>query len=626
MSETLGKIRGLGGGILAKREITVEERKEIIDLYNLLVGYRSLVFWTIQNGEVPKSIVKKFSKAEEKINEFIRIIEDLFLLNKEKPSSDPVKYFNMSTVVIDELFNIYNLIFSHLDQFLKSKRSLLVKDLILKSLIIFFLVGGLLYLSVLIYKITIESLHSILLAARSISKGNFNVKILTNTKDEIGEVAKVLTISVDKLKKTIEELERSKQQLQYLLTYDSLTELPNRVKLLEDIKTLKKPALCIMDISDFRSLNELYGEECGDFVLKQIASELKRFESKIHPYRVYSDEFALLYDLEEGRINFKEFSSYCAETINYLEDKPLRYKDFDIYLNFTAGIAEGDKEKLLVHAEMALNEAKEKRKKLIVVDSNHLKKHNYAENMFWIRKIKKAIEEKRIVPFYQPIINNKTGKIEKFEALVRLLDKDGNVISPRKFLPIAKKARLYPEITKIVTEKVFEDFRKLPSEVSVNISFEDLLSEKTVNFIFNELKKFPEPHRITFEILETEEIENYKLFYQFISEVKNFGCKFAIDDFGTGYSNLEHLMKLNVDFLKIDASIIKRILESREALILTEAVVSFSKKLNIKTVAEFVSNEAIYEAVKKLGIDYSQGYFLGEPQPIEEVERLITSS
>ena len=134
------------------------------------------------------------------------------------------------------------------------------------------------------------------------------------------------------------------------------------------------------------------------------------------------------------------------------------------------------------------------------------------------------------------------------------------------------------------------------------------------------MKKFVDPSRITFEILETEEIENYNLLYKFISKIKELGCKFAIDDFGTGYSNLEHLMKLKVDYLKIDGSIIKRMPEDKGARILTEAVVSFSKELKIKTIAEFVSDQNIYEMVKLLGVDYSQGYYLGKPEPIEVIK------
>ncbi|WP_204305144.1 EAL domain-containing protein [Desulfurobacterium thermolithotrophum] len=428
----------------------------------------------------------------------------------------------------------------------------------------------------------------------------------------------------------ITELEENKQELQYLFNHDVLTGLPNRNKLLEDIKNLKKPALCVFDISDFRSLNELLGEKCGDSILKEISKELKRFESKVHPYRIYSDEFALLYDLENGRINFKEFLSYCIEIVNFLEDKTFRCKGLDVYLNFTIGITTGKwenkNEKALIYADIALTKAKKEKKKIVVLKYEREDKKNYIENMLWIRKIKKAFEEDRIVPFYQPIVNNEIGTVEKFEALVRLLGKNKSTISPEKFLPVVKKAKLYPRITKTIIEKVFNDFKNMPFEVSLNLSFEDLISEKTIEFILNKVKSFSDPSRITFEILETEEIENYNLLYKFISQIKELGCKFAIDDFGTGYSNLEHLMKLKVDYLKIDGSIIRRIPEDKGARILTEAVVSFSKELGIKTIAEFVSDQKLYEMVKSLGVNYSQGYYLGKPEPIEVIREKFTSS
>ncbi|GAB6076455.1 EAL domain-containing protein [Desulfurobacterium crinifex] len=717
--ETAGRIRGLGSGILARGNITEEERRKIIELYGSLFGYERVVFWTIENIDVPEEILRSLKRAKNRVKEFLEIVENHFLIESKTKLLSPVDYFNTSTVTVDEIFRVYDLTSSYLNKVLEDKKSLFISNLLFKSSALFLLSGFILYIVFLIYRVTVSSLDSILFVAKRISEGDLDVKLRVETKDEIAVVASTLNTAIEKLKETITllrdykiaidtsniifktdpdgiiiyankkfeelsgfsadeiigkpitflyetftnketlkemlssmkvgklwkgrlvgrrkngekciidttvvpvfkkdksileflivchditELEENRQKLQYLLNYDAVTGLPNRIKLLEDIQKLHRPAICVMDISDFRYLNELYGEECGDSILKQVAEELKKLESRVRLYRVYSDEFALLYDLEEGKINLKEFSDYCSETISSLEDKAFKCNDFDIFLNFTAGIAEGEeeKEKLLIHADMALNEAKRERKKIVFLKGEDRKKENYLENMLWIRKVKKAIEEDKIVPFYQPIVNNKTGKVEKFEALARLIDEDGSIVPPGKFLSIAKKSKLYPKITRNIVKKVFNDFERLPFEVSINLSFEDLISEKTVQFILNKVKKFADPSKITFEILETEEIENYNLLYGFISKIKELGCKFAIDDFGTGYSNLEHLMKLKVDYLKIDGSIIKRISEDKGARILTEAVVSFSKELKIKTIAEFVSDQNIYEMVKMLGVD-----------------------
>jgi len=130
-------------------------------------------------------------------------------------------------------------------------------------------------------------------------------------------------------------------------------------------------------------------------------------------------------------------------------------------------------------------------------------------------------------------------------------------------------------------------------------------------------QEFREPHRIIFEITESEGIENYSDVQTFIQRVKRHGCQIAIDDFGTGYSNFEHIMKLNVDYLKIDGSLVKNIDTSVESRIVVETIIQFAKKLGISTITEYVHNKSVYNVVKELGTDYVQGFYIGKPN--EEV-------
>jgi len=421
----------------------------------------------------------------------------------------------------------------------------------------------------------------------------------------------------------ITELEESREKLYYLLNYDSLTGLPNRNKLINDIKLMNYPALCVIDISDFNKVNELFGEDCGDEILKQISKKLKFAVKEGIPYRIQSDEFAILFDLSSEEDNEERLFEVIKRVLNLLETSSYSCDDMSIYLNFYAGIVKTkeDREKILSHAEFALKEAKKRRQKLLELQirkEEEEKKH--IENVFLLKKIKFALANDKIVPYYQPILNNKTGKIEKFEALARMIDEEGKVIPPGKFLPLVKRAGIYPEITLKILKNVMQDFEGLPFDVSVNISFEDLINEKSLKVIFDMLKTSSMSDRLIFEILETEEIESYELLYRFVKEVKSFNCKFAIDDFGTGYSNLENLLKFNVDYLKIDGSIIKRLPNEESARILVEAIVDFSRRLGIKTVAEFVSDEEIFSEVKRLGIDYSQGWYIGKPEPIDLIK------
>ena len=163
-------------------------------------------------------------------------------------------------------------------------------------------------------------------------------------------------------------------------------------------------------------------------------------------------------------------------------------------------------------------------------------------------------------------------------------------------------------------EKSFKKFYNNEFEFSVNLTIDDILNIEIQDYIFELLNKYGIGKRVVFEIVESESIENFTQVVSFIKNVKAFGCKIAIDDFGTGYSNFEYLMKLEADFIKIDGSMIKNIDTDKNAKMVVETIVNFAKKMNMKTIAEFVENEKILKIVNELGIDYSQGYYFRAPQ------------
>jgi len=163
-------------------------------------------------------------------------------------------------------------------------------------------------------------------------------------------------------------------------------------------------------------------------------------------------------------------------------------------------------------------------------------------------------------------------------------------------------------------EKSCQYFEHLACDFSINLSVEDVLDEEITEYILLNIEKYNVSKKIIFELLETEGIENYEEVSSFINKMKSLGCRIAIDDFGSGYSNFEYLLQLNIDYIKIDGSLIKNIDFDTNAQIVVETIINFAKKLNILIIAEYVHNEAIYKKVKELNIDRSQGFFLAEPQ------------
>jgi EAL domain-containing protein (putative c-di-GMP-specific phosphodiesterase class I) len=234
-----------------------------------------------------------------------------------------------------------------------------------------------------------------------------------------------------------------------------------------------------------------------------------------------------------------------------------------------------------------------------------------------IKSIKRALDSSSIVPFYQPIVDNKDNKTVKYECLVRIIE-DGEIIPPMDFLPIAKQVKLYQDITREVIRRAFADFEKLKTPFSINLSINDIENEITTAFIYEKLNEYKSiGANLTFEILESEQIDNYDQICDFIKSVKEYGVKIAIDDFGSGFSNFDHVTKMGVDYLKIDGSLISDLPNSKEKRVTVETIVDLAKKLCVETIAEFVSSKEVYEVVKAKGVTYSQGYYFGKPEPLD---------
>ncbi|WP_457635201.1 EAL domain-containing protein [Persephonella sp.] len=419
------------------------------------------------------------------------------------------------------------------------------------------------------------------------------------------------------IKRDITELVQREEELKRRLYTDPLTNLPNRIKLIEDLKTTVSPKLAILNIDDFKEINDFYGHKVGDYVLKKLGETIRSLlpEKNFNVYRLSGDEFAVL---SVRYIQTKEFEKIINNIIYQVQENPIPYKDYEIHLSLTAGIS-FENHNILNKADMALKYAKENKKPIVYYTEKLQMKELYETNILMTRKIKEALKNDRITVFYQPIFDNKTGKAEKFESLARIIDINGSVILPGMFLEISKKARLYPEIAKRVIKKTFTDFKDLPYQFSINLSVKDITNREITELIFEYMSQPVYKSRVIFEILESEGIENYEEVSGFIKEVKNLGGQISLDDFGAGYSNFEYILKLDVDYIKIDSSLIRNIHSDIYSQIIVETIVGFAQKLGIRTIAEFVHNEDVYEMVKGMNIDYSQGFFLSKPKPFEDL-------
>lgn len=408
-------------------------------------------------------------------------------------------------------------------------------------------------------------------------------------------------------------------QLEHHLTTDSNTGLPNRVALIERLDVTASGLLAIINIDRFSDINAVYGITIGDALLVAYAQWLLRMIGSLESvtlYKLGGDEFALL---QTDAHQIEPFRHFLDHLVLETARSSFTLSDIDVIMTVSIGMAYVS-DQGLPHATAALKQAKLSHQSVRVYEgaSSTQEQEN---NIAWYKRIKQAIEQSRIVPYFQPIVDNKTRQIVKYEALMRLVETDGQIVSPYAFLEIAKKTKLYTHLTRMMVDKVFEQLQRCALPISVNLSAEDLSDDQLADYLERQISRRQIGNRLIFEILESEGIHNYESVRAFILRFKSLGCQFAIDDFGAGYSNFDHLIKLNMDVLKIDGSLIRNLPHDRNTQIIVKHICDFAHEMGVTTVAEFVSNEAIYKWVVSFGIDTSQGYYFYEPSAVLPVHQ-----
>ncbi|MGJ0456954.1 EAL domain-containing protein [Aliarcobacter cryaerophilus] len=423
--------------------------------------------------------------------------------------------------------------------------------------------------------------------------------------DENGEIFEYVAIRHE-----ITDLVLKTEKLNRILREDYLTEIGSRYKLIEDISKQENLSISILDIKNFSDVNDFFGYKIGDYILKLVAKRIEELVIKKPSYSVYrltSDVFAILAS-NESKI---DFIKNIKEISKIISSKAIRAKGREVFVSINYTFSFEPKNSLLETANVIRKYSKTNPNQIIYDRSLEIEK-DYEKNIFWTLKIKKALENNDIIPYYQAIYNLQTNKIEKYECLMRLND-SGKIVSPFFFLDIAKKSGQYLQLTKRMIDSSFEYFKDKDFEFSINFTFEDISNEEVSNYVIEKIKELNIGNRVVFEIVESEEIDDFNLINGFFCTIRELGCKIAIDDFGSGYSNFEYLIKLDADYIKIDGSLIKDVLVSKGNENIITMIINFAKDQGFKTIAEFVSSKEILEKVKYLGVDYVQGYYIHEP-------------
>ncbi|WP_456429673.1 bifunctional diguanylate cyclase/phosphodiesterase [Nitratifractor sp.] len=434
------------------------------------------------------------------------------------------------------------------------------------------------------------------------------VKALAHLSNTVSRELESLNL---RLKQRIEE--KTNEILKQAYT-DTLTGLPNRLKLISSLEKAIGRYIILIDIDNFTSLNDFFGFSLGDSILRSVAesidSYLDRHEGDL--YKLPADGYAVI----TNRIGSeKKLLNWLEEFSSYLKQQIVEYDDQAVTITVTMGAARIEGAESLTHADLALKHAQRIHVDYLLYDEEKQFSKNIQKNLHMAEMINAAIKDHRIVPYYQPIYDLKSGKVSKYECLARMLCDDGTVIGPADFLDIAKKTRQYPEITRLMIEQALERQASTGYCLSLNIETDDILNDETRHFLLDRLRKLESGCNLIFEILENQEVLDDPIIMGFVDEVKRLGGKIAIDDFGSGYANFYYMTRIAADIIKIDGTLIQNIHRDENARAVVEAIVSFAHKIGMQTVAEFVHCAEVLETVKRIGIDSAQGFYLGKPQP-----------
>ncbi|MFY4758947.1 EAL domain-containing response regulator [Aliarcobacter butzleri] len=399
------------------------------------------------------------------------------------------------------------------------------------------------------------------------------------------------------------------------LFVDKLTNLPNINRLKKDLNQTDDVLMAFFDIDGFLTLNDLFGEEIGDGILVELSYKLKEHfpANEYSVYKLDVDKFVVV-AVNSGK-SVEEFYKYTKSFINKIENQSFLVNENEIDINLTVGVSHANGALAYKYAQRTITYARTKLRKIMIYNDSFNIHQSFENNIKWLKQLKNGFKENKFQAYFQPIVDTQTKEIYKYEALIRYIDENGNEVGPYNFLDIAKKTKQYPNIIKVILKDALKLIKEKNKKVSINISYADISNKNTTKYIYDFLTAQSIEHTklLSFEILESEEIVDFEEVSRFISEVKKFECTVGIDDFGAGYSNFHLLSKLKISFIKIDGSLIQNIHNSKDLEIIVRTISNIAKEFNVKTVAEFVANEEIYNKVKELNIDYSQGFYFDKP-------------
>ena len=488
---------------------------------------------------------------------------------------------------------------------------------VLLALLCFFIVGYIVYLF-LLFGMTNANLIHLMLA--SILFG--------------GSIFVVLVIRLSRF--TLEQKHRVATQEQYNAIHDDLTGLPNRKYLLQhlDIQVQEAKskqhtfAVLLMDLDEFKWVNDTLGHFVGDKLLQALARRLQeRLAADIFLARTAGDEFAMVVPMADNN----RITQLGADIRSYFQE-PFDIDGHMVSLMSCPGVAyfpeHGDSTATLMQSvDIAMHVAK--KQKLLLVTYDDSMAAMTRKNLALVARLPEAIAKQEFTLFYQPLIAGKTNKVFALEALIRWPQADETILPPSDFIPLAEQTYLIRDVTRWVVTTGLQQLGEWHRaghvlSLQVNISSRDLDENNLPEFIEEQLLKHQiPPHCLILEITESALVRNRKQAIAILTKLSELGVSISLDDFGTGYSSMTLLDELPLNQVKIDRSFIDDMESSASHRAIVESTITLGSKLGLAVVAEGIENQGQIHLLSQLGCDLMQGFYIAKPMPTAAIQQWL---
>ena len=457
-------------------------------------------------------------------------------------------------------------------------------------------------------------------------------KVLTDTNNNLEQKVKEKTLERTQV------LEEQKSKLDHQAHHDHLTTLPNRVKFQKELQKRlimknddERLSIFFIDLDHFKNINDSFGHDIGDKVIKITADRIRRCIRKNDILaRFGGDEFVVLIDEYCDKNDLK----IVAENIISCISKPIFIESMTMFVSCSIGISMHYEEihsphDLIKHADTAMYKAKEQGRNTYMFYTSNMTETAF-ERVLMETSMRFALEKEEFIVYYQPQVDAQSNKIVGMEALVRWNHEKMGLVSPGKFIPLAEETGLIVALDQWVMKTGMAQMKEWyrmglnPGKLSLNLSVKQLQEDNFIEVVKKMLHETDcKAEWIEFEITESHIINNVEEGIETLNTLKTLGISIAIDDFGTGYSSLSYLKKLPVDKLKIDRSFIIDIPDNKEDAAITNAIIAIAESLNLKVIAEGVETRNQKEYLLKCGCHFIQGYFYHKPMPVERMEKVL---